>query len=196
MAPSRMNEKPLGEPAERLAGWFRDLRAPLRRFISRRRFLGAADVDDVAQEVFLRLLRYDRAELVDDPRGYLFKVAANVASEWSMRARERLPHESAWLDDLVDERDAVDDLHVAERDRKLRAALGWLSPRAQQVLRLRFTEDLTNEAIAERLKLTRRIVRRELVEAYARLRLALERDPTERAGVREADAGGPAKEVP
>jgi DNA-directed RNA polymerase specialized sigma24 family protein len=68
------------EPHSRLAEWFRELRVPLRRFIARRRGVVAADLDDVAQEVFLRLPRYDREELIADPRGYLFKVAANVPS--------------------------------------------------------------------------------------------------------------------
>ena len=39
------------------------LEEPL-EFLARRRAGSAADIDDIAQEVFLRLLRYDRAELV------------------------------------------------------------------------------------------------------------------------------------
>lgn len=156
-----------------LTGWFRDLHAPLRRFIGRRRPVASADLDDVAQEVYLRLLRYDRAELIEDPKGYLFRIAANVASEWAMRARERLPHAACWLDDLVDDRDVLGDAERATRAAEVRAAVEALSPRARDVLRLRFAEDLTNEVIASRLGLTRRIVRRELAQAYALLRLRL-----------------------
>ncbi len=47
--------------------------------------VSGADVNDVAQEVFLRLLRYDRAELIEYPQAYLFKMAANVANEWAIR---------------------------------------------------------------------------------------------------------------
>jgi RNA polymerase sigma factor (sigma-70 family) len=160
-------------PHERLAAWFRDLRLPLRRFIARRRGVLAADLDDVAQEVFLRLLRYDREELVTDPRGYLFKVAANVASEWSMRARQRLPHAASWLDDLTDEVDLTDDLERARRDAELNAALNLLPSRSREVLRLHFGEGLTYEAIAKHLNVTHRIVKRDIMNAYARLRLAL-----------------------
>ena len=50
-------------------------------------------MDDAAQEVFLRLLRYDRGELVENPQAYLFKVATNVAAEWSIRARRERERE-------------------------------------------------------------------------------------------------------
>src|SRR5258708_19577522 len=85
----------------RIGDWFREWRLPLKRFLMRRRAGTAADIDDIAQEVFLRLLRYDRAELVDHPQAYLFKIAANVSAEWSMRSSRRLPHDSAWLTALV-----------------------------------------------------------------------------------------------
>jgi len=128
------------------------------------------DLDDVAQEVFLRLLRYDRAELVADPRSYVFKIAANVSSEWSMRARQRLPHESSWLDELADDADISEDAERAERAADLRAALASLSPRAREVMRLHFGEGLTHAAISNQLNLTQRIVKREIVSACARLR--------------------------
>src|SRR5690349_20999913 len=77
----------------RLANWFREWRKPLLKFLARRHRGAGADLDDLAQEVFLRLLRYDRAEVVDEPRGYLFKIAANVAHDWSKRPAERFPHD-------------------------------------------------------------------------------------------------------
>jgi len=162
-----------GESHSRLAEWFRELRAPLRRFIARRRGVSSADLDDVAQEVFLRLLRYDREELVADPKSYLFKVAANVASEWSMRAQQRLPHASSWLDDLIDDVDVVDNTERVQRDAELDAALTTLSPRTREVLRLHFHEGLTREAIARRLNVTQRMVKRDIVNAYTRLRFVL-----------------------
>lgn len=157
----------------RLAQWFRELRVPLRRFIAARRGLAPADLDDVAQEVFLRLLRYDRDDLVTDPRGYLFKIAANVASEWSMRASRRLPHESSWLDDLVEDPRAYNELELIGRNRAIQKALGKLPPRACEILRLQFHENLTHEQIANRLGVSPRVVKRDIVNAYASLRVEL-----------------------
>lgn len=172
-----------------LADWFRDLHAPLRRFIGRRRRLASADLDDIAQEVYLRLLRYEKAELVEDPRAYLFRIASNVAAEWSMRARERMPHAECWLDDLVDDFDALDAADRSARELEVERAVEKLPQRAREVLQLRFGAGLGNEAIARRLGLTHRIVRRELAQAYAMLRMQLsplkETDP-ERAGQEQA----------
>jgi RNA polymerase sigma factor (sigma-70 family) len=157
----------------RLAQWFRELKGPLRRFIAGRRDAVPTDIDDIAQEVFLRLLRYDRAGKISDPRAYLFKIAGNVASEWSMRARQRLPHESIWLDDLTDETDIAEEMERTERNSQLYSALGSLPTRAREILRLHFGEALTHEAIAARLGVTRRVVKRDIVRAYASLRFAL-----------------------
>ena len=89
---SRSAEKlALGPPRGKLADWFDELRDPLRRFLAVRRGVKTSDIDDLAQEVFLRLLRYDRAELVNDPKAYLFKMASNVACEWFTYARQRFP---------------------------------------------------------------------------------------------------------
>ena len=162
-----------GPSHSRLAEWFRQLRVPLRRFIAERRGVATADLEDVAQEVFLRLLRYDRAELVGDPRSYVLKIAANVAFEWSGRARQRLPHAAAWLDDLTDDANVVDEVERAQRARDLHAALASLPARAREVMWLHFSEGLTHEAIAHQLHLTQRMVKREIVNACASLRMAL-----------------------
>lgn len=154
----------------RLAEWFRELRSPLRRFLSLRRRVASADLDDVAQEVFLRLLRYDRAQLVTDPRAYLFKIAANVASEWSGRARNRLPHDAAWLDSLADDRVPDEQMERELENRQLLAALNRLPARAQEVLRLHFDEELGHKEIAARLEVTARMVKRDLINAYSSLR--------------------------
>lgn len=162
-----------GDRNSRLTEWFRELRAPLRRFIAGRRGILPTDLDDVAQEVFLRLLRYESEDLVIDPRGYLFKIAANVVSEWSMRARQRYPHESAWLDELTDDADAAGEMERAQRNVELYRALSQLPSRTREVLRLHFGEDLTCREISERLAISCRVVRRDIVHAYTRLRLSL-----------------------
>src|ERR1700751_5649892 len=84
-----------------LSEWFRRWRSPLRKFRAGRGPERVADLDDVAQEVFLRLLRYESAEVVQHPQAYIFKMAANVAAEWAIRSRHRLAHEARGLSSLV-----------------------------------------------------------------------------------------------
>src|SRR5215475_6664871 len=91
------------ESKKRLTAWFSQWRTPLRKFLIRKGAVRSADLDDVAQEVFLRLLRYDRAELIEHPQAYVFKMASNVAAEWAIRARHVRPHEAKWVADLLAE---------------------------------------------------------------------------------------------
>lgn len=160
---------------ERLTDWFRRFRswrAPLRKFLVARQGLAAQDMDDVAQEVFLRLLRYQNAELIEYPQAYLLRMAANVVGEWALLARHRHPHQEGWLADLSTEverqPDQEADREAARRD--FRAVLEQLPARQREVLRLHFGEGLTRAAIAARLKISPRIVKRDLIQAYAALR--------------------------
>lgn len=164
-------------PVERLGTWFREFQQPLRRFLTRRRVGSAADIDDIAQEVFLRLLRYDRAALVDHPQAYLFKIASNVSAEWSLRASRRLPHDSEWLTELVDSLSPETALEREAADRDLRLALATLPARARAILRMHFDEGMTHPEIAVALGVTRKIVKRDTARAYAALRAHLDHKP-------------------
>jgi RNA polymerase sigma-70 factor (ECF subfamily) len=169
--PGSVPEAPASQ--RRVVDWFRQFRAPLRRFIARRRKIAAVDVDDVAQEVFLRLMRYGTDELVKDPRSYLFRIASNVAFEWSMRPRERAEHASDWLEEIVDDCDLLSEAERAERERELTRALADLPARSREVLHLHFMEGLSREEIAKRLNVSERIVKRDTLTAYAELRAVL-----------------------
>ena len=102
---------------QRLAEWFLQWRTPLVRHLAARARLSPADVDDLAQEVSLRMLRYERTDLVAHPQAYLFKIAANVLAEWSTRASWRKPHAQEWLAQLTDERDPAQE--CAREDEQL-----------------------------------------------------------------------------
>jgi RNA polymerase sigma-70 factor (ECF subfamily) len=158
---------------ERLVEWFREWRGSLRRFLLLRRGVAAADIDDIAQEVFLRLLRYDRTELIERPQAYLYRIAANVSAEWAARSSRRQPHCSEWLDELVDPADPQADMEHVTADRTLHEALATLPGRAREILRLVHQESLSYDQIAERMQITRRIVKRDVVRAYAALRQSM-----------------------
>jgi len=145
----------------------------LRQFLSRRNAVPKADLDDVAQEVFLRLLRSDRTELINHPQAYLFQMARHVAVEWATRARNRMPHDANWLEDLPDE-DEPEALVARESERRFVAqALGTLPARQREILRLHYGDGLAHAQIAERLGVSERIVKRDIIKAYAALRLDL-----------------------
>ncbi len=164
------------ETTRKLTEWFRQWRVPLRKFLIGHGAVPSSDVNDVAQEVFLRLLRYDRAELVEHPQAYLFKMAANVANEWAIRARSRRPHESKWLGDLLAEDSPELDAAQAEARAEIARALGTLTARQRAVLKLQFGEGVGRAQIAERLGSSERIVKRDLMKSYEKLRAELNSD--------------------
>ena len=157
---------------ERLTKWFEVWRGAMKRWLSSRSSIQAADLDDVAQEVFLRLLRYSNDAVVEYPQSYLFRIATNVVNEWRERARNSLPHDDVWLADLQIEPEAEPESSV-EHDlvnKYVRRAVSRLPPRQREVLLLHIREDLTYKQIAVKLKLTPRVVRRDIARAYADLR--------------------------
>jgi RNA polymerase sigma factor (sigma-70 family) len=166
-----MNDR---DTKRRLAVWFRQWGLPLRKFLVGRGMVPASDLDDVAQEVFLRLMRYERTDLIEHPQAYLYKMATNVAAEWAIRARSRRPHESKWLLGLA----AVDllecGLNQAELQYEIERALLTLTPREREVLKLQFFESLSRAQVAERLGTSERAVKRILMKSYQKLRQQLD----------------------
>jgi RNA polymerase sigma-70 factor (ECF subfamily) len=158
----------------RLADWFRRWRAPLRKFLIGRAAVPASDLDDVAQEVFLRLLRYERTELIEHPQAYLYKMAANVAAEWSIRVRNSRPHESKWLAGLPADDSPDREVGATELQNEVERALSRLSPRQCEVLKLQYFEGLSRAEIAARIGGSERVVKRAIVTSYERLRQELD----------------------
>lgn len=161
------------EATRRLGDWFRRWRLPLQKFLITKPSVTAGDVDDISQEVFLRLLRYERTELVQHPQAYLFQIASNVASEWAIRARSRYPHKSSWVTELVAEDSPEEEASRERISAEVERAINTLPMQHRSVLRLRFTEDLGYAEIAERLGISRRRVKRTIVNSYAKLRSQL-----------------------
>jgi RNA polymerase sigma factor (sigma-70 family) len=153
--------------------WFRRWRSPLRKFLVGRGVARVADLDDVAQEVFLRLLRYESAEVVQHPQAYIFKMAANVAAEWAIRSRHRLAHEPRWLSALVaqDTIEETFDNQVVQRE--IKRAIGTLTARERAIVKLHFEEGLSKAEIALRLALSPRVVQRDFETSYSKLRREL-----------------------
>jgi RNA polymerase sigma-70 factor (ECF subfamily) len=128
------------------------------------------DVQDLAQEVYLRLLRVDKLDLIQNPKAYLYRVAVNIVSEWRLRARQKKPHSPEGLDDLVTPEDHERTIERKEVDEAVRQELSQLPPMWRKVLVLHCSEEMTYEQIAEHLGITRRMVKRYMAKGYAEMR--------------------------
>jgi RNA polymerase sigma-70 factor (ECF subfamily) len=168
--------------AELVEDWYDRWQSLLVRLLSNR-LADRAEAQDLAQEVFLRLLRVDTLDLVKNPRAYLFRVAVNVAGEWRLRARQRQPHSSKELDELVSLEDLEGTLERQQTGEAVRRALEELPLILRQVLVLHCRDNMTYEQIADELGITRRMVKRYVARGYAEMRERMTPllDPTQEA---------------
>jgi RNA polymerase sigma-70 factor (ECF subfamily) len=152
----------------------------LRRFFQRRSS-EPADVDDLVQEVFLRLTRRGDLAGVDNLEGYVFQTAANVLRD---RARRRATHRAHAHQPIGN--DQVEGAAFSpervllgrEAVGQLRAALLALPPRTRDVFFLGRIEGLGYAEIASRLGISLSAVNKHMAKALEFLMDRVQDDPS------------------
>ncbi len=168
-----------GQNADRVAEWYDRWHSLLVGLLSSR-LADRVEAQDLAQEIYLRLLRVETLDLVENPRAYLYRVAVNVVGEWRLRARQRKPHSSKELDELVSVEDLERSLEEQQTGEAVRRALEELPATLRQVLVLHCWDNMTYQQIADTLGISRRMVKRYVAKGYAEMRTEM----TERLGDR------------
>jgi len=141
----------------------------LRRYLAVRLRNAAADVADLAQEVYLRLLRIDNHETIRDTPAYLFTVASHVLHQYRLR-RAAAP-QSVEIMDVVAELKSVADtdpakqVELEQRFEQLGRGLYQHSPRGYTALMLHRCDGLSLQEIANRLGVSVSMVKRYLSKA-------------------------------
>ena len=146
----------------------------VRRFFSRR-LRDGADVEDLTQEVFARLLK--RAELgeIANIEGYLFHTAANLLRERARKAARR-PGDTAHTDEIdaaVEEFSPERILLGREAYARMVEALQELPERARTIFVLNRFEELSAGEIARRLGVSVSTVEKDMMRAIAHLKARL-----------------------
>jgi RNA polymerase sigma-70 factor (ECF subfamily) len=160
----------------KLTRWASRWNDELLRFVNSR-VVSRADAQDLAQEVYLRMLRLKDADAVRDPEAYLIRVASHVITEWRLRARQAKPHTSEELECQVDSGTPELDLEYSMSQQRFDAALAALAPMVRATLILRVRDGMRHAEIAAHLRITPRQVRRNLAHSYDELRRSL--DPSD-----------------
>lgn len=156
-------------PGVDVAGWYRQYHQRLLRYL-RGNLRTESDAQDVSQEVFLRLLRVPDERVIEHPRAYLFRVAANVVSDWrtGQKTAQTLPIDDP--DSLPSDDRTDDDYDRRERQTRIRRVVDTLPVHQRSALLLSTQHGLTYKQIAATLDVSERSVKRYIVKAYARLR--------------------------
>lgn len=166
------------DPTSLLIDLDRRYRRPLVSYFEKR-IREVYDVDDLVQEVFIRLAHRSKLENIDYLEGYVFQVAANVIRD---RLRRRLTRCASEHDPIEESLLPTDDFSPERvlQSRQLLAriieALEELPARARQVFILSRYEEMKQEQIAAHLGLSISGVRFLLRQASAHLARRLEQD--------------------
>jgi RNA polymerase sigma factor (sigma-70 family) len=148
----------------------------LRRFLIRRLKERPQDVDDLAQQVYVRLLAAaNGGSLIRQPSAYLFKVAASVVNDFyrGERRRRHVLYDSEILDQVADGEAGPDALAALELQEELQEALAQLPTTQKVVLLMQERDGYQYKEIAIKLKLSVDTVHKYVTVAKARLRTLL-----------------------
>ena len=151
----------------------------LRRFLTPR-VRNVADIPDVIQEVFLRMLRVPNREAIRSPEGYLFTVALHVAQQHAMRESARPP--SVEVGELLTQLQAASDSDPASQVNaeqcleEFARALEALSPRARATFILHRQYGFTLEQISTELGISFAMAKKYLVQALFQFRRQMDRN--------------------
>jgi len=171
--------------------------ARLRRFFTLR-LRNAADAPDLAQEVFLRLMRVEHHETIRSPEAYLFTVASHVLHQHTLR-QAAIP---ASLDisevfaelQLTSDDDPTLRAEGQQKLTEIERALATMPAKFSTTLLLHRFVGLTIEEIARQIGVSRPAAKKYLARALVECRDALKEKET----APEAQGGSATarKEVP
>jgi len=145
----------------------------LRSFLSKR-LRNAADAPDLAQEVFLRLMRVEHHETIRSPEAYLFTVASHVLHQHTLR--QSAAPVSVDIAELFTELqlsspdDPAAKADIAQRVEQLERSLKDLPPNVSTALMLHRFAGFSIEEIGQQLGVARPTAKKYLARALAHVR--------------------------
>lgn len=160
-----------------------ELRLMLRRVCS-----GPAEVDDVVQEMYYKLLSMPGVEHIREPKGFVVRTAKNLVMD-RMRRDAIVSIEAM---NNLEELEVADDAPSPERVALARAELNWvmglianLPPRCKRVMMARRVDGMSQIETAASLGVSERVVEKEMFRG-----MKLIAEMVSKVGMRGKDAPG------
>jgi RNA polymerase sigma factor (sigma-70 family) len=151
-----------------VARLFAEHRAALQTFF-RRRIRSKANAADLAQEVYMRMLRIPDHEGIRNPVLYLYTVANNLVKEHAVlehRQASYIDIDEAPAQEQLETLPAFDaNLDAAQRAARLGVVLQQLSPKCRAAVVLRFTHDLSYREIGIHLSVSPQMAKKYVAQA-------------------------------
>ena len=174
-----MNAPPSSPTAPLVATYFAR-REDMRRFFSvRTGGGGGGDVEDLLQDLYLKIQRAD-VEDIGNPSAYLYRLASNLLLDRLRTKRRSGARDAAWRDanhtsfgatDIADAADAEAAVGARLRLERLIQALETLPPTTRRVFWLHKLDGLTHAETAKRLQISKSAVEKHVSLALKHLRV-------------------------
>ena len=153
------------------AGYGAKLRSYLLRRLGRHQ-----DVDDLTQEVYVRLLLIDKKKPIEKPLAYIYGIASHVLADFVINADYERGHLAG--DKALDEEGAVEPAmrypdnmaHRLNMEQQIERALDKLPTMHAKVLLAHKRDGFSYEETAERLKLSIHTVEKYVTQSKAAFR--------------------------
>jgi RNA polymerase sigma-70 factor (ECF subfamily) len=145
----------------------------------RRRIRATPDAPDLAQEVYLRMLRLSDTDGIRNPELYLYTVANNLVKEHAAADRRRLTHDD--IEDFEVQRQLAElpniegDIDTELRATRLREVLAQLPEKCRAAVILQYRDGLSYQSIGERLGVSAHMVKKYLSQGLNHCRRRMER---------------------
>ena len=157
-------------PDRDLAAWMTTYGPGVRRYFRRR--ANDAAVDDLDQDVFMRLQSAQLRAPIDNVERYLFTAARNalVSRHRRQKARSAMLHDE--LEDgleIADQRSPERIVIGQQEYRRVLEAIQNLPPRAREAFQYHRFENLTYQAIAQRMGISKEAVKELMHRALVRI---------------------------
>ena len=168
MAAERRGQVTTG--AERLEMLAREYRPALRRYFGKRASQHA-DVNDLVQDVLVRLAVRGDYDSIEQPEAYLMRTATNVWRDFlrKKRTHAEAAHEEYVEGYLLEENGPARELEGRQSVDAVLAALNELPKRTRQVFVLCRVEGIRQKTVAKRLGVSVSAVEKHMIRAIAHL---------------------------
>ena len=144
-----------------------------------RRIRTKSDAPDLAQEVYVRMLRVSDMAAIRNPELYLYTVASNLVKEHAVLDRRRASSvdlDEATVQQQLGELPSFDgQLDTTQRVTRLRTVLAQLPPKCRAAVILYYRHDLSYQEIADRLGVSSHMVKKYLAQALGHCRRRMAR---------------------
>ncbi len=157
------------QPDSKLFAAYLRCERPLKRFLSR--FARSEDVEDLAQEAFLRAFDAEVGQEIRSPKAYLFRVARNIAlRDLSKKSRQL----TDYLEDAIDEgplgqeASCEDEVIAQQKLEHCCRGIADLPEQCRRVFLLRKIHAYSHKDIAEELGISTRTVEKHIAKGVDR----------------------------